>query len=282
MRILSIDRFPEVVGGKERYVFELASLLKSHGHTVHQFAFRPSPEKCVGSDSEFWPEPLDTASPSLLRRLRAAGQRLYNLDARDGLARLLDRHPIDVAHIHSVFHLSAAIVDELCRRKIPIVWTLHDYNPICPISILFVRDSICEACLGGRYFNAITKRCSHDDLAISALNAGEAYLHQALRMYDKICVFVAPSRFVREKFIEFGWSPSRLVHLPHFAPTALWSSEPPVSRGPIVFAGRLQRQKGAHVFLDALSRADLPETQDIVIIGEGPERAALQDQADRR
>lgn len=281
MRILSIDRFPEVVGGKERYVFELASLLKSHGHNVHQFTFRPSLGTYQGSDSEFWPEPLDTASRSPRHLLRVAAQRLYNLKARDMLGRLLDRHPVDIAHVHSIFHLSAAVIGELDRRRIPVVWTLHDYQPICPISILFTRDAVCEDCRGARFFNAVKNRCSHGDLAISMLNAGEAYLGRLLGVYDRVSAFIAPTRFVLDKFVEFGWDPSRLIHVPHFAPINRWSAEHPAARGPILFAGRLQPQKGVRVFLEALARLKLDEMQEIVIIGDGPERAALESLAQR-
>ena len=280
MRILSIDRFLEVIGGKERYVFELAALLREHGHTVHAFATRPAgmPETAA---TQFLPEALDTAAGSPLHRLGVAGRRLYNVQARDGLARFLDQHPVDIAHVHSIFHLSAAVIAELRHRGIPIVWTLHDYNPICPISILYVHDAVCEACRGGHFVNAVRRRCSRGDLGVSALNAGEAYLNRLLGTYQAAHTYIAPSRFVLDKYVEFGWRPARVAHLAHFAPTHKWSAEPAVARGPIVFAGRLQRQKGAHVFLEALARLSLPRTQEVVVIGDGPEHAALQAQAER-
>lgn len=255
-------------------------MLREQGHIVQQFAHRP-PGTPRSSDVDLLPEPLDTSNQSPLHRIGVAAQRLYNLKARDALARMLDRHPVDIAHVHSIFHLSAAVIDELNRRRIPVVWTLHDYQPICPISILFTRDAVCEDCRGGRFFNAVKNRCSHGNLALSALNAGEAYLGRLLGVYDTASAFIAPTRFVLDKFVEFGWDPSRLIHLPHYAPINRWSAEPLPARGPILFAGRLQPQKGVRVFLQALARLKLDEAQEIVIIGDGPERPALESLAQR-
>ncbi|MBP7600645.1 MAG: glycosyltransferase [Thermoflexales bacterium] len=280
MRILSIDRFFDVVGGKERYVAEWAALMREHGHTVHLFATRP-PGAPETPGTKFLPPAIETNARGPLRRMGEAARRMYNVQARDMLARMLDERPVDIAHVHSIFHLSASVIDELRRRAIPIVWTLHDYHPICPISILYVHDAVCEACRGGRFHNAILKRCSRGDVGISALNAGEAYLNRLRRTYQAASVFIAPSRFVLDKFVDFGWSPSRLVHVPHFGPTRAWTAEPIPERGPIVFAGRLQRQKGVHVLLDALARLNLPIDQELVVVGDGPERSVLEAQAER-
>ena len=96
MRILSVDRYLAIVGGKERYVFELASMLREQGHIVQQFAHRP-PGTPRSSDVDLLPEPLDTSNQSPLHRIGVAAQRLYNLKARDALARMLDR--LSLIHI---------------------------------------------------------------------------------------------------------------------------------------------------------------------------------------
>ena len=45
----------------------------------------------------------------------------------------------------------------------------------------------------------------------------EAYVHKWLGTYRK-CVdcFLAPSQFVRDKFVEHGWDPAKFEVLPHF------------------------------------------------------------------
>lgn len=45
--------------------------------------------------------------------------------------------------------------------------------------------------------------------------------------------------------------------------------------GPLVFVGRLSRQKGVHVLLDAIAQVRRP----LLVIGDGPERAALEAKA---
>lgn len=77
-----------------------------------------------------------------------------------------------------------------------------------------------------------------------------------------------------------GVAPDRVVCIPGgvdtvaFAPAAM-----PVQDRTVVFVGRLDRMKGVHVLIDAfacLVRA-MPEAR-LTVVGDGPERAALQNQ----
>ena len=89
MRILSIDRFFDVVGGKERYVAEWAALMREHGHTVHLFATRP-PGAPETPGTKFLPPAIETNARGPLRRMGEAARRRYKVQARDMQARMLD------------------------------------------------------------------------------------------------------------------------------------------------------------------------------------------------
>jgi glycosyltransferase involved in cell wall biosynthesis len=57
-------------------------------------------------------------------------------------------------------------------------------------------------------------------------------------------------------------------------------ADPDAARAGAVFVGRLTRQKGVHVLLEALARLRREGlTLDLLIVGDGPERAALKAQA---
>jgi glycosyltransferase involved in cell wall biosynthesis len=58
------------------------------------------------------------------------------------------------------------------------------------------------------------------------------------------------------------------------------SDVPPPSDGPVLAVGRLVREKGFDLLLEAVGRMEKLERYEVVIIGEGPERLALELQAE--
>jgi glycosyltransferase involved in cell wall biosynthesis len=96
-------------------------------------------------------------------------------------------------------------------------------------------------------------------------------LHQRLlRLYRGVDVFLAPSRFLKNKMEEMGFS-GRIVQLPNFLPVA--EGEPgggSPGEGALYF-GRLSPEKGLATLLDAAERTGMSWK----IAGEGPMNDAL-------
>ncbi|HET8606890.1 MAG TPA: glycosyltransferase family 4 protein, partial [Gaiellaceae bacterium] len=93
---------------------------------------------------------------------------------------------------------------------------------------------------------------------------------------------VCPSAFLRELTLGWGADPERVSVLPNPAPAA--NGLPPreelrarlaLDRPTLVFAGRLTAQKSLEVAFAAVERAGV----DLLVAGEGPERASLERQA---
>ena len=84
---------------------------------------------------------------------------------------------------------------------------------------------------------------------------------------------VCPSAWLREVAISWGVPPERVTVLPNPAPAV--DGRATEARG-LAFAGRLTAQKSLGVALEALSRVDGVE---LVVAGEGPERASLEQRA---
>jgi glycosyltransferase involved in cell wall biosynthesis len=279
MRIVSVDRFHAPLGGKEHYQLELAAMLAAHGHVVAPFALA-EPENTPSPYEGYFPPPLPVKSPSFIRRAAAALERAYNRSSSASLTRLVADFRPDLAHIHTLHHVSISAARALRLRGIPTVATLHDYLWICPVATLFRADAPCEECRPHRYHRAIVNRCSQGSLGNSAAAALDAWVTWMSHELGRIRM-IAPSRFVREKFLAAGFSPERVAHIPHFAPVDTWSATPVPAAGPILFVGRLQRLKGAHVLIEAFERLRLPATQQLVIVGDGPELEDLEHRARR-
>jgi glycosyltransferase involved in cell wall biosynthesis len=179
----------------------------------------------------------------------------------------------DVAHVRNIYHLlSPSILWELKAQKLPVVYHLNDFKVLCPSYNLVSRGDICEACKGGKYWHVLEKKC-YPGLAERMTLMAEAYFHNTIGTYRK-CVdcFLAPSQFVRDKFVEHGWDLAKFDVLPHFQ-----SLRPVKARNaddaPILYFGRLSKEKGVHDLLHAMQR--LPHLQ-LIISGEGPERSELE------
>jgi len=107
------------------------------------------------------------------------------------------------------------VVDELARRRVPIVLTLHDWKIACPAYTLFTEGAPCRRCVGGSVANAVRHRCVKGSVAASAIATAEAALARQRDTYGKIERFIAPSRFAVDVARMSGVEPRRIAHVPN-------------------------------------------------------------------
>jgi glycosyltransferase involved in cell wall biosynthesis len=86
---------------------------------------------------------------------------------------------------------------------------------------------------------------------------------------------VAPSAYLAGIARGFGVDSARVLVVPNPAPDVTVSVQPP-RPNTFVYAGRLTRQKALGMMIDAFAR--VPAAQ-LVVVGDGPERAALEQRA---
>src|SRR3990172_12873930 len=178
MNILHINKFHYLKGGAERVYFETTHLLESYGHRSIFFSMY-NPENFPCETSNYFMPYVDLVTTNGMKsQIKTAGRILYSFDARKRLSKLLNKYQVDVAHLHNIYHqISPSILYELKKRKIPVVMTLHDYKMVCASYSMIVNGKPCEACIGGKYFNALINRCVKNSRSKSALATLEMYLH---------------------------------------------------------------------------------------------------------
>jgi glycosyltransferase involved in cell wall biosynthesis len=270
MRILYCNKYNYPFSGTEVYLFDLMRLMRDQGHDTALFAMANPYGTPTPQDRYFVPH-LDFKDPraGLLRRARLAAHAIYSQDARRRLGQLIQEFRPEVAHVRNIYHhLSPSILWELRKHKVPVIYHLNDFKLICPSYNLVARGAVCERCRGGQFWHVLRDGCYAGGRAASAVLAAEAYTHRWLRTYQR-CVdrFVAPSQFVRDKLIEYGWDPGRIEVLPHFQ--RVESEAPPASaaHAPILYFGRLSAEKGVADLLQAMRH--IPDVH-LKIAGDGP------------
>ena len=272
MRILYCNKYNYPFSGTEVYLFELMELMRKQGHEVALFSML---------DSRGTPTPYDHHFVSHIdfkdgagKKLRNAGRAIYSREARLRIRGMIEDFRPDIAHVRNIYHhLTPSILWELKKQKIPVVYHVNDFKLLCPSYNLVSRGEVCEACRGGAFWHALQPHC-YPGFGARATLMLEAYAHRWLGTYRKcVDLYVAPSQFVRDKFVEHGWDGRKFEVLPHFQDVSGWRSPAPPVAGPILYFGRLSAEKGVDDLLHAMTQ--LPG-QHLVVAGDGPERRDLQ------
>jgi glycosyltransferase involved in cell wall biosynthesis len=211
---------------------------------------------------------------SLFNKILYAPKTIYSFEAKRKLKKLLRDTKPDIVHIHHIKRLiSPSILPSIKNFGLPVVCTLHDYHSICPNYRLYSKGKICEACKGNRYYNAVFKRCVRNSLPLSLLACVEQYIHSMLKIFENnVDMFIAPSNFLRQKMIENGMNPERIIHISNFVFLDNYSTEQEFFNY-IVFVGRLVKEKGLLILVKAMKRLT---NVKLLIIGEGEDRKELE------
>lgn len=266
------------MGGSERYYFELKKLLEAHGHEVVPFAMQHPRNFDTPYETDFVKNiefndlpPLEKLkhAPDIISRV------IYSKQAKEAVARLIERVKPDLAHIHMIDHqLSPAILHAFREHGIPVIQTCHQYKLVCPSYLFFIahKNQICERCITGNFYHAVLQRCHKNSLAASALVAIESYIHRFAKIYDSIDIFHVPSRFLGEKLAQGGFPGEKIRHSFYTINLENYPYHPEFSNY-FIYYGRLSEEKGLMTLLKAMCQA--PET-NLYIVGDGPQRPALE------
>jgi glycosyltransferase involved in cell wall biosynthesis len=273
MRILYCNKYNYPFSGTEAYMFSAMELMRSKGHTAALFSMADARGESTPYDHHFMPHTEFKAQEGWIHKARLAAQAIYSLEARRRIRAMIAEFRPDVAHVRNIYHhLSPSILWELKAQGIPVVYHLNDFKVLCPSYNLVSRGETCEACKGGRYWHMWKEKC-YPGLGERMTLVAEAYFHRSLGTYRRcIACFLAPSQFVRDKFVGHGWDAAKFEVLPHFQP--VWKvKERDTGNAPILYFGRLSKEKGVGDLLHAMQR--VPDLQ-LVIAGDGPERSELE------
>lgn len=270
MKVLLVNKFHYLKGGSEKYYFELGELLKSHGHEVAYFSMEDEKNISTG-DKEYFVEKLDLNTGSKLKAFDV----IYSKKNKKKMEEALDDFKPDIVHLNNFQRqLSASIISPIKKRNIPIIYTAHDVQAICPaISMLDNNQEICEKCMGGKYSNCFKNKCNKGSTLKSLLGAIEGKYYRNNKIYtDKIDAIITPSKFYAEKFVQDGVKSEKIYPIHNYINT----DEYDISRqndGYALYVGRLSREKG---ILNLISAFEKIKGGKLYIAGNGPEKENIE------
>lgn len=190
--------------------------------------------------------------------------RLDGTDWLAGLARVLKTVRPEIVHLHGLDRIGAEVIPAVRRlaRRARIVLTLHDYQLVCANDglMLTVPD-------GARCPEARPDRCRACFPAIATARHALRKAH-LMAILDLVDVFIAPSRFLRDRFIDWGLDPARIRLVPNAvacAPSPM-AALPRARRNRFAFFGNITPHKGPLVLLDAAARL---KDQDLSVVLHG-------------
>lgn len=273
---------PHVFAGTEVYAYKLSKQLLQR-HKVFVFFRIKDFRKKEYLIERGNLEGLETYSLNHTLRFCRSFAGTYKDEAIDkAFGRLLDEIRPDVVHIHHLLFLSHGIVSEIKKRKIPVLYTLHDYWLICYRGQLIRNGAVvcgggnnaeCKDCLRyllsirkyALYSYSVLKKCLPPRLlelvkgvypALSAdrsLKEIEGLNESAGSIYTMIDVFMAPSHFIRERFISQGLAADKILYSPYGLDQRSFMPAQKNKSGVFTFGylGTLLPAKGADILIAA-------------------------------
>jgi len=262
--VLIVHDKPAGGGGIRRHVEDAAGLLRGAGHEASLLRLTSLDDGAAAREDAVFPQTFDPVSG---RRHRSA------------LRRIVTGTDPDVIHVHAGFtSLSAVLLRDLATHR-PTVGQFHDVGSFCYLGTrrFMSRDELCGRRVG---IGCWRTGCYRPADPVSTLRAAARSIVRAdlLSAWRQLPRVVVPSGYLRDVAALHGFRHQQLRVVPNFCLPA--SAPAHIRRDPplILFVGALIPTKGAHLLLEALGQV-AGDRWRAAIVGEGPERAGLEQQS---
>lgn len=207
-------------------------------------------------------------------------------------AGIVEKFCPEIAYIGHLNHLSTGIVDVLSERKIPIVFMLHDFWLMCPRGQFLTRSigkendfALCEkqdnekcACDCYEVYFSGNKNEREKDVAMWH-DWIERRMNEIKRIVEKIDLFIAPSRYLLERFAnDFALPREKIVYLDYGFPLDyLKPAQRNAKNEPFTFGyiGTHIPAKGVNLLIEAFMKIEKPAALKIFGRDNGQSTKAL-------
>ncbi|MGF1512399.1 MAG: glycosyltransferase family 4 protein [Elainellaceae cyanobacterium] len=253
MKVLQIHNAYQHVGGEEVVVESEKNLLLQYGHEVKQWILHNTEIPNSNISSKFSIAVDSVWSTKSIRQIKEI---------------VRDFEP-DITHVHNTIPQISPSVYAACKSlNVPVVHTVHNYKLICPGAYLYRDGKICEECVG-KFFPtpAVVHGCYRGNRAQTAVVTAGLVANRIKKTYSNdIDIYIALTRFARQKLIDGGLPAEKIAIKPNFVSSNVQKGSH--SDNYALFVGKMVKYKGIETILRAweLLRDDIP----LKVIGQGP------------
>ena len=294
MQILTVVHqfLPRHVAGTEIYTYRLAKALGNRGHRVHLFATEIRPDRPQYELTRGEYDGISLFEAVHNREFSSFRQTYRDPRMEQLFATVLDETTPDVVHFQHLHLHSIGYIDMVRERRVPMVYTLHEYMLICLNNGLLLRagptpcdgaePGACARCASVAYPGltlepgpvASLRRLAgklaprrgpvppsrgDDRRYVAAVRRRRSEIGAALAKVDR---FIAPSRFLRDRFVAEGLiAPEHIVYSDYgfFVEPFAHLTRRPSTRLRVGYVGTLSEYKGVHLLVEAVR--ELPSSR---------------------
>lgn len=190
-------------------------------------------------------------------------------------ARILEFRP-HVVHLHNPYPLISPMAIRVAKTfSLPVVQSVHNYRFRCVNGLYFRAGRSCRDCSKRRFpWPAIAHACyRHSSPQSAVMAASLAAHHGTWQLIDR---YLPVSHFVATELRAAGIPQDKIA----IVPNATEDPGPPRPLGSgLVYAGRLEAQKGISLLLEAWRHPNRRVKSQLTIAGDGPDRLAVKSAA---
>jgi len=250
---------PSSFGGVETVVAGEASYMRKEGHTTFLITFDRAKNKIEIKEDDIFGQRYVirhrkySDTKSMLKKQVLLFFSFFNITDVIQVRRILKKEKPDIIHLHLVTNL---FLRAYLSTKHNCIYTSHDYSLLCPKGGLYKKKGyLCK-----RPF----------------------FICHLWRIISMTCVpprIIAVSNYMKKILLPYYKKPLQLIQLNNFITEEYFKNihkKVPKARDKfiIIFIGRLQKQKGVHLLIEAFRQLAYRNVE-LWIIGDGEESSSL-------
>ena len=257
MNILMLHNSYQFRGGEDESFESEMLMLRDAGHFVEGIHLKNERAGPIGN-------------------IHVALNSIWSKSSYDLVDRKLRERAFDVLHVQNFFPLLSPSVYFAARKHgVTVVQTLRNYRLLCPSTTLFRNGVICEDCLHKTFkYPGVVRGCYRKSVLASAAVAAMTGFHTLKGTWrNAVDLYISLSESSRDKFVEAGLPADKIIVKGNFV-----HPDPGPGNGDggyVLFAGRLNTEKGIETLLAAWDLVRTPVS--LKIVGDGPLMAQVRD-----
>lgn len=245
---------PEYMAGSEVYTYNVVKEL-SKGHDLSVFTRVANTYKDPYETEIQERDRYRVYRVNNLARYAIFKSRYRDEVIEEKFEEFLDMARPEVVHFGHLNHLSTALVLQAKERGLPVIFTLHDFWLICQRGQFIKGDlTICEGQKDEKCSGCLASWMREKN-TLEEIQKRMRYLKKVIASVD---IFIAPSRFLMGKFLEFGIPEDKIVYSDYGFNTSYFEGFEKRKTNALTFGyiGTLIRTKGVNVLIKAFNGID--------------------------